>query len=119
VRVLDKIKFTIEDTSKFQEFTGSGIAEEIKVPRPGIFKPLSEATNVIYYEDVIEEYLNEDMVGINCRTSSDFMAEDVFGSMGGTKKINSSIIEEEKKESIPWIKMFYEEFRNESYKAYE
>ena len=118
VRVLDKIKFTIEDTSKFQEFTGSGIAEEIKVPRPGIFKPLSEATNVIYYEDVIEEYLNEDMVGINCRTSSDFMAEDVFGSMGGTKKINSSIIEEEKKESIPWIKMFYEEFRNESLKSY-
>ena len=121
VRVLDKTKFTIEDTTKFQEFTGTGIAEEIKVPRPGIFKPLSEAVNVIYYEDVIEEYLSEDISGINCRTSSDLMAEDVFGSMGNSKKINinnNSIIEEEKKESIPWIKMFYEEFRNESLKSF-
>ena len=119
VRVIDKIKFTIEDTTKFQEFTGSGIAEEIKVPRPGIFKPLSEAINVIYYEDVIEEYLNEDTVGINCRTSSDLMNDDVFWNMGNTKKMNSNnIIEEEKKESIPWIKMFYEEFRNESLKSF-
>ena len=60
IRVIDKTKFTIEDTSKFQEFTGVGIVDEVKVPRPAIFKPLAEAINVIYYEDVIEDYLNED-----------------------------------------------------------
>ena len=32
IRVLSKTKFTIEDTSKFEEFTGSGMVEKIKIP---------------------------------------------------------------------------------------
>ena len=115
VRVIDKTKFTIEDTSKFQEFTGVGIAEEVKVPRPAIFKPLSDAINVIYYEDVIEDYLNEDTcIGSTTgKLSNDLMNDDMLmGSIGNVKKSqNSSFINEEKKESIPWIKM-----RNTKYK---
>ena len=121
VRVIDKTKFTIEDTSKFQEFTGVGIAEEVKVPRPAIFKPLSDAINVIYYEDVIEDYLNEDTcIGSTTgKLSNDLMNDDMLmGSIGNVKKSqNSSFINEEKKESIPWIKMFYSEFENESLKS--
>ena len=115
VRVIDKTKFTIEDTSKLQEFTGTGIVEEVKVPRPAIFKPLSEAINVIYYEDIIEDYLNEDNSFAN-KMSADLLNEDII--MGGIKKSQSNIIiNEEKKENIPWIKMFYGEFQNESIKS--
>ena len=122
VRVIDKTKFTIEDTSKFQEFTGTGIVEEIKVPRPAIFKPLSEAINVIYYEDVIEEYLNEDsgIGSITGRMNSEIINEDILpGNISLNKKSQSNIIiNEEKKENIPWIKMFYSEFENESIKSF-
>ena len=119
IRVIDKIKFTIEDTSKFQEFTGVGIVEEVKVPRPAIFKPLSEAINVIYYEDVIEDYLNEDsyLGSTASKMSNDPMNDDILGSIGNVKKSQDNIlINEEKKENIPWIKMFYSEFENESLK---
>ena len=119
VRVIDKTKFTIEDTSKLQEFTGTGIVEEMKVPRPAIFKPLSEAINVIYYEDVIEEYLNEDC-NSRSKNSADFTNDDfLMGNFGNVKKgQNNIIINEEKEENIPWIKMFYGEFENESMKSF-
>ena len=121
VRVIDKTKFTIEDTSKLQEFTGTGIVEEVKVPRPAIFKPLSEAINVIYYEDVIEDYLNEDSGLAASKMSTDLMSDDILmGSIGNPKKSlnNNNSINEEKKENIPWIKMFYGEFENESIKSF-
>ena len=121
VRVIDKTKFTIEDTSKLQEFTGTGIVEEVKVPRPAIFKPLSEAINVIYYEDVIEDYLNEDSGLAASQISTDLMSDDILmGSIGNPKKSlnNNNSINEEKKENIPWIKMFYGEFENESIKSF-
>ena len=118
IRVINKTKFTIEDTTKFQEFTGVGIVEEVKVPRPAIFKPLSEAINVIYYEDVIEDYLNEDSyLG---STASKMSNEPLIDDLGIISNIKTSqdniIINEEKKENIPWIKMFYSEFENESLK---
>ena len=118
IRVINKTKFTIEDTTKFQEFTGVGIVEEVKVPRPAIFKPLSEAINVIYYEDVIEDYLNEDSyLG---STASKMSNESLMDDLGIISNIKTSqdniIINEEKKENIPWIKMFYAEFENESLK---
>ena len=118
IRVINKTKFTIEDTTKFQEFTGVGIVEEVKVPRPAIFKPLSEAINVIYYEDVIEDYLNEDSyLG---STASKMSNEPFMDDLGIISNIKTSqdniIINEEKKENIPWIKMFYAEFENESLK---
>ena len=118
IRVINKTKFTIEDTTKFQEFTGVGIVEEVKVPRPAIFKPLSEAINVIYYEDVIEDYLNEDSyLG---STASKMSNESLMDDLGIISNIKTSqdniIINEEKKENIPWIKMFYSEFENESLK---
>ena len=118
IRVINKTKFTIEDTTKFQEFTGVGIVEEVKVPRPAIFKPLSEAINVIYYEDVIEDYLNEDSyLG---STASKMSNEPLMDDLGIISNIKTSqdniIINEEKKENIPWIKMFYAEFENESLK---
>ena len=122
IRVIDKTKFTIEDTSKFQEFTGTGIIEEVKVPRPVIFKPLSEAINVIYYKDVIEDYLNEDCAlgSVASKISNDPMADDIIiGNISNNKKNQSNnIINEEKKENIPWIKMFYSEFENESLKNF-
>ena len=118
IRVINKTKFTIEDTTKFQEFTGVGIVEEVKVPRPAIFKPLSEAINVIYYEDVIEDYLNEDSyLG---STASKMSNEPLIDDLGIISNIKTSqdniIINEEKKENIPWVKMFYAEFENESLK---
>ena len=118
IRVINKTKFTIEDTTKFQEFTGVGIVEEVKVPRPAIFKPLSEAINIIYYEDVIEDYLNEDSyLG---STASKMSNESLMDDLGIISNIKTSqdniIINEEKKENIPWIKMFYAEFENESLK---
>ena len=119
IRIIDKQKFTIEDTSKFQEFTGVGIVEEVKVPRPAIFKPLTEAINVIYYEDVIEDYLNEDsnLGSTASKMSYDPMNDDSLGSIGNIKKSEDNIIiNEEKKQNIPWIKMFYSEFENETLK---
>ena len=95
IRVINKTKFTIEDTSKLQEFTGSGIVEEVKVPRPAIFKPLSEAINVIYYEDVIEEYLNEDggYGSVASKMSTDLINDDILMSnISNNKKSQSNNI---------------------------
>ena len=115
IRVLSPTKFTIEDTTKFQEFTGVGIVEEVKVPRPSIFKPLSEAINVIYYEDVIEEYLNEDICSLASKISSDTLADEILmGGMNNKKSQISGQINNEEKNSIPWIKMFYSSYQNES-----
>ena len=118
IRVLSPTKFTIEDTSKFQEFTGVGIVEEIKVPRPSIFKPLSEAINIIYYEDVIEEYLSEDVGSLASKISSDALTDELL--MGGinNRKSQSSgqINNDEKNNYIPWIKMFYSSYQNETLK---
>ena len=117
IRVISPTKFTIEDTTKFQEFTGVGIVEEVKVPRPSIFKPLSEAVNVIYYEDVIEEYLNEDVGSLASKISTDVLNDEIL--MGGISNRKSQIsgqINNEDKNSIPWIKMFYSSYQNESLK---
>ena len=119
IRLIDKTKFTIEDTTKFQEFTGVGIVEEVKVPRPTIFKPLSEAINVIYYEDVIEDYLNEDSYfgSTASKMGNDLLIDDNLGIINNEKKSQDNIIiNEEKKENIPWIKMFYSEFENDTLK---
>ena len=120
IRVLSPTKFTIEDTSKFQEFTGVGIVEEVKVPRPSIFKPLSEAINVIYYEDVIEEYLSEDVGSLASKISTDAVTDEILmgGFSSNTRKSQSSgqINNEEKNNTIPWIKMFYSSYQNESLK---
>ena len=59
IRVLSPCSFTIEDTSKFQEYNCNGTVEEVKVPRPAFFKPLKEAKNIIYQKEIIEEFLNE------------------------------------------------------------
>ena len=119
IRVISPTQFTIEDTSKFQEFSGVGIVEEVKVPRPSIFKPLSEAINVIYYEDVIEEYLNEDIGSLASKISTDPLTDEIL--MGGISNIRKSqnsgqIINEEKNNSVPWIKMFYSSYQNETLK---
>ena len=118
IRVISPTKFTIEDTSKFQEFTGVGIVEEVKVPRPSIFKPLSEAINTIYYEDVIEEYLNEDVGSLASKISSDIMADEILIGIGNNKKSQiSGQNDSDEKNCIPWIKMFYSSYQNESLKS--
>ena len=117
IRVLSPTKFTIEDTSKFQEFTGVGIVEEVKVPRPSIFKPLSEAINVIYYEDVIEEYLSEDVGSLASKISTDPLTDEILmGGFANSRKSQTSgqINPDEKNNVIPWIKMFYSSYQNES-----
>ena len=118
IMVLSPTKFTIEDTSKFQEFTGVGIVEEVKVPRPSIFKPLSEALNSIYYDEVIEDYLNEDVGSLASKMSIDLTEEILMGGIGNAKKSLSSnqLNIDEKSNSIPWIKMFYSSYQNESFK---
>ena len=52
IRVLSPCSFTIEDTSKFQEYNCNGTVEEVKVPRPAFFKPLKEAKNIIYQKEI-------------------------------------------------------------------
>ena len=118
IRILSPTKFTIEDTSKFQEFTGVGIVEEVKVPRPSIFKTFTEAINTIYYEDVIEEYLNEDIGSLASKISNDTMADEILMGSGNVRKSQSSnqIINEGKNNNIPWIKMFYSSYQNETLK---
>jgi len=117
IRVISPTSFTIEDTTKFQEFTGMGIVEEVKVPRPSIFKPLSEAINVIYYEDVIEEYLNEDVGSLASKISTDAITDEILiGGIGNNKKSQNSQVNNDEKNSIPWIKMFYSSYQNESLK---
>ena len=121
IRVLSPTKFTIEDTSKFQEFTGVGIVEEVKVPRPSIFKPLSDAINVIYYEDVIEEYLSEDIGSLASKISTDPLTDELLmGGFSNNKKsqISGQTNNEEKNSTIPWIKMFYSSYQNESLKNF-
>ena len=110
IRVLSCTNFTIEDTTKFQEFTGKGIVEEIKVPHPAIFKPLSEAKNMIYYEDVIEEYLNEDVGNLASKICNENDMDYMIG--GGNPK--KSQIKNEESNNIPWIKMFYSSHQNDS-----
>ena len=51
IRVLSKNKFTIEETSRYDEFMGRGIAEEFKIPSPAKFISLSEAKKNIYFEN--------------------------------------------------------------------
>ena len=92
IRVLSKTKFTIEDTSKFQEFTGSGMVEEVKVSNPINFKPISEAKDFIYNEDDIEDDLDEE-----------FNSDDENSFNNGSND-NSS-----------WIKMFYSQNQNDSF----
>ena len=96
IRVLSKTKFTIEDTSKFEEFTGSGIVEKIKIPYPMSFKPLSEAKNCIYNEDLIEDDLDDDNIFID----SD---ENLSNDMNGSDNNNGN---------NDWIKMFYSSNQN-------
>ena len=59
IRVLSKTKFTIEDTSKFQEFSGFGVVEEVKMPYPVEYNPLSEAKDFIYNEEDIDGDIDE------------------------------------------------------------
>ena len=121
IYALSPTKFTIEDTTKFQEFTGVGIVEEIKVPRPSIFKPLIEAINSIYYEEIIEDYLSEDSGSAANRLSIDMTDEMLIGGIGAVRKSsNTSIIQNEHKNNnnIPWIKMFYSSYQNEPTKNY-
>ena len=92
IRVLSKTKFTIEDTSKFQEFTGSGMVEEIKISNPINFKPLSKAKDFIYNEDDIEDDLDDE-----------FNSDDENSFNNGSND-NSS-----------WIKMFYSHNQNDSF----
>ena len=59
IKVLSPTTFSIEDTSKYQEYTSGGLIDEVKIPKPGLFKQLSEAVNKIYNQEILEEYLNE------------------------------------------------------------
>ena len=60
IRVLSKNKFTIEETSRYDGFTGLGIVEEIKIPFPLKFIPLTKAKKVIYFEDFNENGVDSD-----------------------------------------------------------
>ena len=68
IRVLSNTKFTIEDTSKFQEFLDFGIVEEVKIPYPLVYKPLSEAKDFIYCDENNEEDINDEF---NCEIIND------------------------------------------------
>ena len=59
IKKLSPCSFSIEDTSKFQEYNCNGTVEEVKVPRPAFFKPLKDAKNMIYQKELIDEFLNE------------------------------------------------------------
>ena len=59
IKVLSPISFSIEDTTKFREYNCNGSVEEIKIPKPGFFKILSQAKNEIYYDEIMDEFLNE------------------------------------------------------------
>lgn len=61
IRVLSKTKIAIEDTTKFRDFTGAGMIEEVKVAYPLSFSPLSEAKDFIYNEEDIEDDLNDEL----------------------------------------------------------
>ena len=50
IRVLSKNKFNIEETTRYDEFMGRGIIEEIKIPFQAKFIPLSQAKKNIYFE---------------------------------------------------------------------
>ena len=95
IRVLSNTKFTIEDTSKFQEFLDFGIVEEVKIPYPLVYKPLSEAKDFIYYDDNVEEDLNDEY---NSEIISD---ENNFNEDDNDKSF--------------WIKMFNSSNHNENF----
>ena len=62
IRILSKTKFTIEETLRFDEFMGSGIVEEVKIPFPATFKPLSEAKKLLYFENIIENKIIDEKI---------------------------------------------------------
>ena len=127
IYVLSPTKFSIEDTSKFQEFTGLGIVEEVKVPRMSIFRPLSEAINSFYYEDIFEDYLTEDFGSLSNKIINENNDDNIIEDDENlSKKSKSDKIIYDIKESnnnnnnnIPsWIKMFYSSYQNENMKNF-
>ena len=46
---VDWESFTIEDTTKFQEYVNGGIVEEVKVPKIAVFKSLNEILFLIHF----------------------------------------------------------------------
>ena len=62
IRILSKTKFTIEETLRFDEFMGSGIVEEVKIPFPATFKSLSEAKKLLYFENIIENKIIDEKI---------------------------------------------------------
>ena len=69
IRVLSKNKFTIEETTKYYEFTGLGIIEEMKLPFQAEFIPLSQAKKEIYFTNFNES---------NVESNNNILDEKIF-----------------------------------------
>ena len=65
IKILSPTSFTIEDTTKFREYNCNGTVEEVKIPKPGLFKELIHSKNEIYYDEILDEFLNEGCNNLN------------------------------------------------------
>ena len=59
IRLLSKNIFSIEETTKYDKFMGTGIVEEYKFPYPAKFLTLTQAMNVLYFDDFKENEVDE------------------------------------------------------------
>ena len=103
IRVLSKNKFTIEETTRYDEFTGLGTVEEIKIPFPVKFLPLSQALKCIYFE----ENQKNDIIG------NDKIVDEKIFDIDYEEMIDNEI-KKQFDDNLSWMNIFNVSDRNES-----
>lgn len=103
IRVISKSKFTIEETSRYDEFSGLGIVEEVKIPFEVKFLPLSKAKKVLYFENNNENDPNSNNKIIDEKLF-DIEYEDMIDDE----------IKNQNDDNSSWINMFNVANKNES-----
>ena len=102
IRILSKNKFTIEETTKYCEFTGLGIVEEIKLPFQVKFIPFSQAKKLIYFNNFNE----------NNNEPNNILDEEIFDIE--YEEMIDNEIKEKFKNNLSWMNIFDIKNKNET-----
>ena len=110
IKILSKNKFTIEETSGYDKFLGTGIVEEYKFPYPAKFLSLSQAINVLYFDDFQEngvdgiKNVDNDMNKIIDEKIFDMEYDEILGNE----------IKSDMKNNYEWMNIFNTKNKNET-----
>lgn len=103
IRVLSKNKFTIEETSRYDVFTGLGIVEEMKIPFPLKFIPLTKAKKMIYFDD-----FNDNDVDSNNKIIDEKVFDIEYDEMIDNEIKNQFV------DNLSWMNIFNSKNKNET-----